>query len=226
MPENILKGVFREGEIVASVVQKDSTARILVKGAEPSAPGDPAFLETLGRVVTACKQHVAEFSERELCAVLVSHPEQAEHIEFSDSQIEQMGLTRISAMDGNCGMVVRACEVEPPPLALAYGSLIGGGDLATQPGMTAVPPDYERKTYRDLTDPQKKVFEVAVQLMGRTLLRLVCLVHENLRMVACLKDYPPPRARSVLVPLGLLADQLAKGTAPEEIGKRLHVLRS
>ena len=183
MADNVLKGVFREGDIIASVVQSETSARILVKGVEPTAPGDAAFIESIKKVVEGCKEHVSEYSEREFCAVLGAHPEQAEHIEFSAEQIEQLGLTRITAMDGHCGMIIRACEAEPPPLPLAYASLTGSGDLATQPGMTTVPPDFERKTYKDLNDSEKKVFDIAVQLMDRAVMRIVCLVNEKLQRV-------------------------------------------
>jgi hypothetical protein len=116
--ETILKGVFKDGGLVASVVQKPDHARILVKGAEPGSPRDPAFADSIRKVAEGCKPHVEKFSERELCAVLVLNPGQAEGIDFTQEEIGGFGLTRVTAMDENCGIVVRVVEAEPPPIPL------------------------------------------------------------------------------------------------------------
>ncbi len=107
---------------------------------------------------------------------------------------------------------------DPPRAGLLDGqSILAHADI---------PPACPRKTYRDLTDAQRKVFAAAAQVAGRGLVRFVCIEDGTLKLVASVKDMPPPRARSVLVPLGTLADQLARGEALEEIGKRLQPLRS
>lgn len=225
MTENIIKGAFKEGGIIASVVQSDRSARILVKGLEPGGAGDPEFLGKLKHIAVSCAEHVKSHSEREICAVLGAHPELAETLDPTEDQINEMGLTRVAAMDGNCGIVVRACEKEPAATPLPYASLSGGGDLAVQPGLATIPPEFTRKTWRDLNDNQKKIYEVAAQLMGEKLRKLVCIDDEGLKLVCCISDFPPARGRSILVPLATLADQFAGGTALEAIGKRLHALR-
>src|SRR4051812_11933123 len=104
--ETVLKGVFKDGGLVASVIQKPDIARILVKGAEPG----PDFKESVRKVADGCKAHVEKFGERELCAVLVANPGQAESIDFTQEEIGGYGLTKITAMDGTCGIVVRVLE--------------------------------------------------------------------------------------------------------------------
>jgi hypothetical protein len=226
MAEQILKGVFKEGTMVASVVQKDESAKIMLKGAEPASPGDPAFAESLKRTVAGCREHIEKFADRELCAVLVQRPEQAEHITLGAEDLSEMGLTRLTLMDGTCGLVVRVIEAEPAPTPLAYTSLRSESGLPDQPGLVDIPAPLVRKTHKDLTDPQKKVFEAAVQVAGRGLVRAVCVDDSGLKMIVAVKDAPPPRARSVLVPLGDFANDLARGTSLEEIAKRLSPLRT
>lgn len=225
MPQNVIKGAYKEGGVVASVVQKDGEAKILVKGIEPKGPDDAAFVGELKKVADGCRDHLKDFKEREICAVLVHDPASAEHVNLSADQIQELGLTRVSVMDGNCGLTIRVCEAAPPATPLAFASLVGGGDLAPQPGLVSIPPEHARKAYKDLTDPQKKVYEAAVQVMSEWLVQLVCISHDGLKLVATVRDSPPARAHSVLVPLGTLADQFSNGTALEEIGNRLHSLR-
>ncbi len=224
--EKVLKGVYREGDVVASVVQGEENARIMLKGVEPALPKDPGFKEALQKVVAGCKEHVEKFPNRELCAVLLQRPALAEHVDFTLEDFSSLGLTRVSVLDGNCGIAVRVCENEPPPTPLAYNSLSSGGDMACQPGLADIPSSCPRKTYKDLTDAQRKVFEVAAQVAGRGLVRFVCIEDGTLKLVASVKDMPPPRARSILVPLGALADRLARGDSLDEIGKSLLPLRS
>jgi hypothetical protein len=219
--ETVLKGVFKDGGLVASVIQKPDIARILVKGAEPG----PSFKDSVKKVADGCKPHVEKFGERELCAVLVQNPD-AEGIELTQDEIGGFGLTKVTAMDGNCGIVVRVVEAEPAPITLAYTSLRSSSGLPDQPGMAEIPSALPRKSHKDLTDPQKKVYEAAAQVAGRGLLRMVCVDDGGLKLVVTLKDAPPPRARSVCVPLGLFADDLASGTSFEEIVKRLSQLRT
>lgn len=222
----VLKGVFKDGAIVASVVQQDKMARIMLKGAEPSSAEDTGFLESLKKVAAACAEHVKDFEERELCAVLVQRPDLAEHIQTPPEEIKSMGLTSLAAMDGTCGIVVRRWEADGAPVPLPYASLRADNrGMAEQPGVVGLPPDFPRKAHKDLNPQQKQVFEAAAQIAGGSLFKLVCFEDEGLRMAVSVRDLPPARARSILVPLGNYAEELAKGTALGEIGKRLSVVR-
>jgi len=223
MAENILKGVYKEGALVASVIQKDDAAKIMLKGAEP---GSPSFKDELKKAAEGCKPHIEKFAERELCAVLLQNPAGAEAAEVTPEDLQAFGLTKLSLMDGNCGIIIRVVEAEPAPTPLAYTSLRSDKGLPDQPGMAEIPSTIARKSYKELSDPQKKVFEAAAQVAGRGLVRMVCVDDGDLKMVVTVKDAPPPRARSVLVPLGSFANDLAKGTALDEIGKRLAPLRT
>lgn len=220
--ETVLKGVFKDGGLVASVIQKPEIARILVKGAEPG----PDFKEAVRKVADGCKPHVEKFGERELCAVLVANPGQAESIDFTQDEIGGYGLTKITAMDGTCGIVVRVVEAEPAPIPLAYTSLRSSSGLPDQPGMADVPAALPRKAHKDLNDSQKKVYEAAAQVAGRGLIRMICIDDGGLKLVVSVKDAPPPRARTVLVPLGQYADELASGLSFEDLVKKLAQLRT
>src|ERR1043166_1951783 len=222
----VLKGVYKDGAVVASVVQQDDAAKILVKGVEPPRPDDSDFAAGVQKVADACKLHIEKFAEREFCAVLVQNPAQAEGIVFTPEQLAGFGLTKFTAMDGNCGIVTRVIESEPAPIPLAYTSLRSSSGLPDQPGMAEVPSNLPRKIHKELTDPQKKVYEAAPQGGGRGILRMVCLLDGEIKLVVTVRDAPPPRARSVLVPLQEFAGDLAKGTAYEEIAKRLAPLRT
>jgi hypothetical protein len=221
--ENILKGVFKEGALVASVIQKEGHAKIMLKGAEP---GDASFAESLSKTAAACKPHVQDYAERELCAVAMTGAGQAESVAIGQPELEAMGLTKLSVMDGTCGVVVRVLEAEPAPTPLAYGSLRSSNGLPDQPGLVEVPADFPRKSHKDLADAQKKVFEAAAQVAGRGLLRMVAFQDGDLKLAVTVKDAPPPRARSVLVPLQAYADDLSKGAPYEEIAKRMLQLRT
>lgn len=220
--ETVLKGVFKDGGLVASVIQKPDIARILVKGAEPGA----TFKEDVRKVAEGCKAHVEKFGERELCAVLVANPGQAESIDFTQEEIGGYGLTKITAMDGTCGIVVRVVEAEPAPISLAYTSLRSSNGLPDQPGMAEIPANLARKAHKDLTDSQKKVYETAAQVAGRGLIRMVCIDDGGLKLVVSVKDAPPPRARTVLVPLGQFAEELAGGLSFDDLVKKLGQLRT
>jgi hypothetical protein len=220
--ETVLKGVFKDGGLVASVIQKPDIARILVKGAEPG----PDFKEAVRKVADGCKAHVEKFGERELCAVLVANPGQAESIDFTQEEIGGYGLTKITAMDGTCGIVVRVVEAEPAPISLAYTSLRSSNGLPDQPGMAEVPANLPRKAHKDLSESQKKVYETAAQVAGRGLIRMICIDDGGLKLVISVKDAPPPRARTVLVPLGQFADELAGGLSFEDLVKKLGQLRT
>jgi hypothetical protein len=221
--ENILKGVFKEGAMVASVIQKGDLARIMLKGAEP---GSAAFRGDLGKAAAGCKSHVEKFAERELCAVCEANPAGAETEALGPEELQSMGITKLTFMDRACGIAVRVIEAEPPPVPLPYGSLRSSSGLPDQPGQVEIPASFPRKSYKDLTDPEKKVYEAAAQVAGRGLVRLVCFEDGDLRLAISVKDAPPPRARSVLVPLGLFAKDLAGGASLDEIGRRLGQLRT
>jgi len=220
--ETVLKGVFKDGALVASVIQKPDLARILVKGAEPG----PTFKDDLRKVAEGCKPHVEKFSERELCAVLIANPGQAETVDFTPEEITGYGLTKITLMDGTCGLIVRVVEAEPAPISLAYTSLRSSSGLPDQPGMADIPADLSRKIHKDLSDPQKKVYEAAAQVAGRGLIRMVCVDDGGLKLAVAVKDAPPPRARTVLVPLGQFAEELTKGLSFEDLVKKLGQLRT
>jgi hypothetical protein len=221
--ENILKGVFKEDGLVGSVIQKEGYAKIMLKGAEAS---DAAFVDQLKKAASACAPHVKDYAERELCAVLMTSAGAAEAAAVDAPSIEAMGLTRVSLMDGTCGVVVRAIEAEPAPTPLAYGSLRSSNGLPDQPGLVEIPAEFPRKAHKDLSDPQKKVYEAAAQVAGRGLVRMVAFEDGELKLAVAVKDAPPPRARSVLVPLGTFAQDLSKGAAYEEIAKRMGQLRT
>ncbi len=224
---SVLKGVYREGSMIASVIQEEASARIMLKGAEPGVPRDPAFLAQLKQCVQGCWQHIEKFEKRELHAVFVQRPAQAEHVDLSTDDLKGMGLQRVAVMDGDCGIVIRSCDVDPPATSLAYGSLrAGAGGVLVQPGRVDIPPALIRRTHKDLTPPQKQVYEAAVQMAGQALMKCVCLEDEGLKMAITVKDLPPARARSVLFPLGAYADDVAKGAPLEEIAKRLNVVRA
>jgi len=220
--ETVLKGVFKDGGLVASVIQKPDVARILVKGAEPGA----SFKDDVRKVAAGCKEHVEKFAERELCAVLVASPGGAETIDFTQEEIGGYGLTKVTAMDGTCGIVIRVVEAEPAPISLAYTSLRSSNGLPDQPGMADIPADLPRKSHKDLSDTQKKVYEAAAQVAGRGLIRMVCIDEGGLKLVVSVKDAPPPRARTVLVPLGQFADELKGGLSFEDLVKKLAQLRT
>ncbi len=219
----VLKGVFKEGPLVASVIQKGESARIMLKGAEP---GDPAFRDSVKKAADGCRPHVEKFATRDLCAVTLENAVAAEGVALSEDDLKSMGLTGLSVMDANCGVPVRVFEAEPAPTPLPYGSLRSSNGLPDQPGIVEIPTEFPRKSYKQLTDPQKKVFEAAAQVAGRGLVRIVCFEDAGLKCAVTVRDMPPPRARSVLVPLGELADEVAKGASIDEIGRRPQQLRT
>lgn len=217
----ILKGVFKEGTMIASVVQEDGKASIMLKGAEPNMPRDPAFTECLQRAAKACFEHIANFPSRELCSVLVQRPSQAEFVDINPDDVKSMGVGTIKVMDGDCGLSVRVCDADPLPVPLAYASLRAGAIMVAQPGRVEIPSNLPRKTYKDLSPSQKQVFEAAVQLSGPALLKIVCVEDPVAALVVALKDLPPSRARSVILPLAELAEEVDKGAKIEDVVKKL-----
>lgn len=223
--EKVLKGVYREGSTVASVILKEETARIMLKGVDPASPRDPAFTESLKKVLETCKPHIGTFEKRELTAVLVERPALAEYLPLGPEELQALGITKFTILDGSCGIAIRVVENDPPPTPLAYASLAASAELSFQPGMATIPLPMARKCYKDLTPPQQKVFEVTAQVAGRSVMRLVCIDDQGIKLVATLIDLPPPRGRSVIVPLGKFADELAGGASLESIAQKLAPLR-
>jgi hypothetical protein len=221
--DTVLKGVFKEGPLIASVIQKAESARIMLKGAEPN---DPAFKESVRKAADGCRAHVEKFPTRDLCAVTLENAGAAEAVALSEEDLRAMGLTGLSVMDANCGVPVRVFEAEPAPTPLPYGSLRASSGLPDQPGIVEIPADFPRKAYRELSDPQKQVFEAAAKAAGRGLLRIVCFEDGGLKCAVTVRDMPPPRARSVLVPLGDYAQEVARGASLDEIARRLQQLRT
>lgn len=221
--EKVLKGVFKEGALVASVIQKGESARILAKGIEP---GSATFADDLKKVVDGCKPHTEAFPDRELCAVSLADPGKAEGLAVDGALLGSLGLARLTIMDGTCGLTLRAIDAEPAPIPLAYGSLRSNSGLPNQPGAVEVPAALPRRLHASLDESQKKVYSAAAQVAGRGLLGLVCFEDNGLQLAVTLKDFPPPRARSVLVPLGSLAADLAKGLSFDDLVKGLAILRT
>jgi hypothetical protein len=92
--------------------------------------------------------------------------------------------------------------------------------------MADVPATLTRKAHKDLSDTQKKVYEAAAQVAGRGLIRMICIDDGGLKLIISVKDAPPPRARTVLVPLGQFAEELAGGLSFEDLVKKLGQLRT
>lgn len=227
MPEpKVLKGVYKEGPAVASVIiEADGRARILVKGIEPKIPRDPAFAQGLRRVIDAVRDHLVECTDIELCAVMTQSPGMAEHAMLTAEELRSLGVARLTAMDGDCGLIVRTSDTDPPPVALAYASLRAGRGIPEQPGLVEVPPAHPRKTYKALSAPQQQMYGALVQMTGRSLLKLVVFEDEGLKAAVGLRDLPPARARSVLVPFGDLATEVAGGAKLEDVAGKLTVLK-
>jgi hypothetical protein len=221
--EQVLKGVFKEGGLVASVVLGEGSARILVKGLEP---GTPAFMEDLRKVVEGVRAHLEGRPERELCAVASTGAAAAEGLAADEAALAALGLSRLTVMDAACGLTVRAIDAEPAPIPLPYGSLRSSSGLPNQPGMVEIPAALPRRPFSTLDEHQQKVFGAAVQVAGRGLLRAVCFEDGGLQLAVTVKDCPPPRARSVLVPLGRFAGDLAKFLAFDDLVKELAPLRT
>ena len=81
--QEIIKDVFKEGDAVASIIKKETSARIMVKGIEPA---DDGFLKLLTDVVAASRQHLEGIPRIDLVAVLVSQPGSAEKADVSAAQ--------------------------------------------------------------------------------------------------------------------------------------------
>jgi hypothetical protein len=139
-----------------------------------------------------------------------------------------MGLRRVVLLDGESGMTVRVFDEDPPPVSLSYESLRADltGAVPNQPGLVDVPARYTRKLHRNLTDAEKKVYELAVQRAGRGLMKLVILEDGDLKLAVGLKDLPPARARSVILPLSEMGKEVAGGLSIEQVVNQLEIIRA
>ena len=225
----ILRGIYKDGAVVVSaVIEPDGGARLMVKGAEPLMPGDPAFVEWLKTISSECKGKL-EGSERvEIHAVFARAPVLAEHVHVKPEDLTAMGIRRVVLLDAECGLPLRVCDDDPPPATLSYESLRAdlSGRLPDQPGLVDIPARYTRKLHRDLNDSEKKVYEMAVQRAGRGLLRLVIVEDGDLQLAVALKDLPPARARSVILPLSELGKEVAGGLGLEQLANKLEIVRA
>ncbi len=216
----VLKGVYKDGPAVASIViDAENRAKILVKGIEPRMPRDPGFLDLLKKVVEGCKPHLAGTTDVELCVVLVQSPNLAEHATATPAEIQALGLARLTAMDGDGGILVRATDSDPSPTALSYHSLKAGS--SEQPGLVEVAPTMPRLSFKTLQGPQQQIYAALVQLAGRALLKAVPLDDGGLKLALGLRDLPPSRARSLVLPLGDYATEIAGGAKLEDVAKKV-----
>jgi len=223
--QRILKGIYKEGTVVASaIIEPEGNARLMVKGAEPKEPKDEAFTKQLKTIASKCKKELADAKSVEICAVL-SSAGLAEHVAIPPETLKEMGIARVLLLDAECGLPIRVCDDDTAPVSLAYESLRAAGDLKEQPGCVEIGDGYARKVYKDLSPGERKVFEAVVQLAGRGLMKIVCLEDETLKMALALKDFPPARARSVVVPLGALGKEITGGATIEKVAKKLEVAR-
>jgi len=224
----ILRGIFKDGPLVASaIIEADGNARLMVKGAEPLMAGDPAFNDKLRKIAAECKGKLEGATKVELHAVLV-RAALAEHATFKPDDLAAMGVRRIVLLDADCGLAIRIFDEDPAPVTLSYESLRADltGNLPDQPGLVDVPSRYTRKLHRDLNDGEKKVYEMAVQRAGRGLMKLVIVEDGDLKLAVALKDLPPARARSVILPLSELGGEVTGGLSIEQLANKLEIVRA
>src|SRR5688572_22315053 len=165
----IYRGIYKDGPIVVSaVVQPDASARLMVKGVEPLVAGDPSFLDKLRKIAAECRTKVPGVERLEIHAVLERAPALAEHVAIKPAELEAMGVRKVVLIDAESGLTLRICDDEPPPTSLSYESLRAdlSGVVPDQPGLFDVPGRFTRKLHRDLSDDEKKVYEMAVQRAG------------------------------------------------------------
>lgn len=225
----ILRGIYKDGPVVVSaVIEPDASARLMIKGVEPLVAGDPSFLEKLRKIAAECRSKVEGATRVELHAVLERAPALAEHVTIKLADLEEMGVRKVVLIDAGSGLTLRICDDEPPPSALSYESLRADltGALPHQPGLFEVPSRFTRKLHRDLNDAEKTVYEMAVQRAGRGLLKLVIVDDGDLSLAVGLRDLPPARARSVILPLSELGREVAGGLSVEQLANKLEVVRA
>jgi len=224
----ILRGIYKDGPLVVSaIIEEGGPAKLMAKGVEPLMPVDPAFTDALKKIAKECASSTGGGAWVEIHVVLARAAAIAEAFQMKPSDLEAMKVRRVVLIDAACGLPVRMVDDEPLAVTLAYESLRAGGDLKEQPGCVEVPQHYPRKLYKDLKKGEQKVFEIVVQRAGRGLMKIVALEEEGLKLAVGLRDLPPARARSAIVPIGDFGKELDEGThSIEEIAKRLEVVRS
>ena len=225
----VLRGIYKDGPVVVSaIIEADKSARLMVKGAEPLTAGDPSFNEWLRKIVKECKSHIGGSERVEIHAVLVRAPVLAEHVSIKPEELESLGVRKVVLLDGDSGMTLRVFDDDPKPVSLSYESLRADltGTVPNQPGLVDVPARYTRKLHRDLSDQEKKVFEMTVQRAGRGLMKLVIVEDGDLKLAVGLKDLPPARARSVILPLSELGKEVAGGMGLEQLANKLEIVRA
>jgi hypothetical protein len=224
----ILRGIYKDGPVVASaILEADKSARLMVKGAEPLMAGDPAFNEKLKKIAAECRGKL-EGAEKVQIHVVLDRAALAEHVTLKPEDLAAMKVVKVVLLDAGCGLPVRVCDEDPAPVTLSYESLRADltGGVPDQPGLVDVPTRYTRKLHRDLSADEKKVFEMAVQRAGRGLMKMVILEDGDLKLAVALKDLPPARARSVILPLSELGKEVAGGLSVEQLANKLEIVRA
>ncbi|HEU4339515.1 MAG TPA: hypothetical protein VFS19_05565 [Planctomycetota bacterium] len=224
----ILRGIYKDGPVVASaVIEPDGSARLMVKGAEPLLAGDPAFLERLKKIASECRGKLEGAQKVQIQAIL-DRAALAEQVNIKPEDLAEMKVEKVVLLDAACGLPVRVCDEDPAPVSLSYESLRADltGSIPDQPGLVDVPTRYTRKLHRDLTDDEKKVYEMAVQRAGRGLMKLVIVEDGDLKLAVALKDLPPARARSVILPLSELGKEVKDGLSVEQLANKLEIVRA
>jgi len=227
MPEKrVLKGVYKEGTLVCSIVIVDEkSATIYCKGMEPAMPMDPNFIAVLKRVAEGTREHVAKCDERVMLTLFEQRPSMMDQMAISPSEVEQMGVRFVGAMDAESGFTFARYLPEPLPTSLAYTSLKASPYGSSQPGRVDLPAKFKRLPWKELPQPARDVVGVAVQVSGEGLLRLVCIEDEGYKLLATIRDFPPARARAALYSLDTLMDAVKAGKQPIEIATMLQALR-
>lgn len=228
MPEKrVLKGIFKEGTLVASIVIVDEkAATIYCKGAEPTMPMDTGFIALLKRVTDATREHTAKCEDRSLVTVFEQRPSLMDQMMVSPSEVEAMGVRFVAAMDADSGFILARYLSEPLATPLAYTSLKASPFGTLQPGRCDLPATFKRYAYRELQQPGKDVVGVAVQLAGDGLLRLQMFEDGGLRIMATLRDFPPARAKAALYDMGPLMDLAKAGKPPVDIANAMASFRA
>lgn len=225
----ILRGIYKEGAVVASaVIDPDGSARLMIKGAEPLLAGDPAFVDTLKKIASECRSHIGGAEKVEIHAVFSRAQALAEQVAIKDEDLVAMKVQKVVLLDAECGLALRIFDDDPDPVSLSYESLRADltGAVPDQPGLVDIPTRFTRKLHRDLTDSEKKVYEMAVQRAGRGLIKLVIVEDGDLKLAVGLKDLPPARARSVILPLSELGKEVAGGLSIELLANKLEIVRA
>ena len=228
MPEKrVLKGVFKDGTLVASIVIVDEkTATIYCKGAEPAMPMDPNFIALLKRAAEGTREHVTKCDDRSMVTVFEKRPTLMDQIQISPSDVEAMGVRFVGAMDADCGFVFDRYLSEPLATPLAYTSLKASPYGTLQPGRCDLPATYKRIAYRELQQQAKDVIGVAVQLSGEGLMRLQVFEDDGLKILATLRDFPPARAKAALYDLNVLVEAVKAGKQPIDIANMMGSFRA